>query len=479
MNPSPNPAPALPHFDAVVLAAGLGTRMKSSLPKVLHPAAGRPLVDHVLRALAPLKPGRTVVIVGAGADMVESSLSGRWLEFARQEPPRGTGDAVRKAAPILSGSGHLVLILSGDVPLITTETLRRLLAAAGGSGGAMLTARLHEPGSYGRVVRDPLGRVERIVEFRDASSEERRIPEVNAGIYVLPEAPLWKALETLDPSNSQGEFYLTDAIATLAKSGHPVVPILLDDAQEMAGVNTRAELADVARILARRTNDRLMAAGVSILDPASTWIDDTVEAESDVTIHPFVRIEGTTRLAAGAVVRSFSRLTSVQVGADAELLEGVVACDCSIGARSHVGPWAHLRPGTELGEDVKVGNFVETKKAKFGKGSKASHLSYLGDAVIGENVNIGAGTITCNYDGVQKHQTVLEDGVFIGSDTQLVAPVTVGQGAYVGAGSTVTKDVPAGALAISRSPQKNIEGWAEKNAGRTKGKKHRPPMGEA
>jgi bifunctional UDP-N-acetylglucosamine pyrophosphorylase/glucosamine-1-phosphate N-acetyltransferase len=464
--------PNLPPFDAVILAAGLGTRMKSARPKVLHPAAGRPLVEHVLRALAPLGAVRTVVVVGAGAEEVERTLSGRGLLFVRQDPPLGTGDAVRKAEAQLGGSGRFVLILSGDVPLVRTSTLARLLGVAAGSGGggAMLTARLAHPGAYGRVDRDPQGRVGRIIEARDATSEQLTIPEVNAGLYALPEGPLWEELARLEPKNAQKEYYLTDAVAALTRRGLPVLPVLLEDPEEMSGVNTRAELAEVGKVLALRTAERLLAAGVSILDPATTFLDDTVEAEADSTIFPFVRLEGATRIARGATIRSFCRLTNVVLGEDAEILEGVVATDSEIGPRAHVGPWAHLRPGTILGEGVKVGNFVETKKARFGKGAKASHLSYIGDAEVGEKVNIGAGTITCNYDGVNKHRTVLEEGVFIGSDTQLVAPVTVGKGAYVGAGTTVTKDVPAGSLAISRSPQKNVEGWVERNAEKRKKK---------
>jgi len=452
-----------PEFDVLVLAAGLGTRMKSHLPKVLHPASGRPLVDHVLRSVAPLRPARTVVVVGAGAQLVEGFLAGRGIEFVRQDPPKGTGDAVRMARPLLAGSGRLLLILSGDVPLIRTETLEKLLGvAANMGGGALLTARLAEPGAYGRIVRDPMGRVERIVEARDASSEERSIGEVNAGVYALREEPLWGELALLQPSNAQGEYYLTDAVEALSRGGFPVAPVVLADPQEMAGVNTRAELADVAGALRGRIAARHLAAGVTLVDPDGVWIDDTVELAQDVTIHPWVHLEGTTKIGTGSVIRSFCRLANAHIGENAEILEGVVANNAEIGNRSHVGPWAHLRPGTRLGEEVKVGNFVETKKATLGRGSKASHLSYLGDAQIGEGVNVGAGTITCNYDGVDKHVTVLEDGVFIGSDSQLVAPVTVGRGAYVGAGSTITKDVPAGALAISRSTQKNVAGWVSK-----------------
>ena len=453
----------LPEFDAVVLAAGLGTRMKSRRPKVLHEAAGRPLLGHVLRTLGELGPKRTVVVIGAGAEQVSKFLDGSGVTTALQDPPRGTGDAVAKARAALEGSGRLVLILSGDVPLVRRETLERLLrVGAAAPGGALITARLDRPDSYGRVLRGAGGRLARMVEAKDATPEELAVDEVNAGLYALPEKELWPRLAALTTDNAQGEYYLTDAVMAMAPLG--VEPVLLDDPVEMSGVNNRVELAEVGRVLHRRSLDRLMTEGVTILDPATTFVDDTVTIGADSVIHPFVRLEGATRIGEGAVVRSYCRVTNVTIGDGAELLEGVIAADATVGARAHVGPWAHLRPGTELGDDVKVGNFVETKKARFGKGAKASHLSYLGDAEIGEGVNIGAGTITCNYDGVNKHKTVLGDGVFIGSDTQLVAPVTVGAGAYVGAGSTITKDVPAGALAISRTPQKNVEGWADRKS---------------
>jgi len=362
-----------------------------------------------------------------------------------------------------------VMILSGDVPLTRIQTLRRLLEEHERSGNALtlLTMKPSDPGVYGRIVRDANGSVLRIVEAKDASDEEKRIDEVNAGIYVFNGEHLFDNLRNLKPENAQKEYYLTDLLQVIRDAGHRVGAVVADDATEALGVNSRAELAQVESEIQRRVVTRLMSEGVTFRNPDTVVIDSTVTIGPDTVVYPFVTLEGTTRIGEGCVIDPGVHLHNVTVGDDVHLKTGTVAEDAIIEDEATVGPYAHLRPGTRLGRRVKVGNFVETKKATFGEGAKASHLSYIGDAEVGADVNIGAGTITCNYDGVRKHQTTIEEGAFIGSDSQLVAPVRIGRGAYVGAGSTITKDVPPGALATSRTPQKVNEGWAERKKNRT------------
>jgi bifunctional UDP-N-acetylglucosamine pyrophosphorylase/glucosamine-1-phosphate N-acetyltransferase len=331
-----------------------------------------------------------------------------------------------------------------------------------GNALTLLSMRPADPAMYGRVMRDTEGAVERIVEFKDATPEQRKIDEVNAGIYIFDAALLFEPLRSLSTNNAQGEYYLTDLIAVLRGQGRRVGAVVVDDPAEALGVNSRAELGTVEAEIQRRHVEKLMKEGVTFRNPSTVVIDSTVSIGNDSVVYPFVTLEGTTTIGTGCVIEPGVHLLNVTVGNDVHLKTGTVAEQSEIHDEATVGPYAHLRPGTILGRHVKVGNFVETKKAVFGEGAKASHLSYIGDADIGAGVNIGAGTITCNYDGVNKHQTVLEDGVFIGSDTQLVAPVTVGKGAYVGAGSTITRNVPAGALALSRTPQKIVEGWADR-----------------
>jgi bifunctional UDP-N-acetylglucosamine pyrophosphorylase/glucosamine-1-phosphate N-acetyltransferase len=450
-------------LEVVILAAGLGTRMKSATIKVLHRAAGRPIIDYVVDLSHALCDQPPVVIVGHQREAVQEWLGER-ARFAVQDKQLGTGHAVLQASQVLSGdlAGRKVLILSGDVPLTRVETLRQLLDEHDRSGNAMtlLTMKLDDPAMYGRIVRDPSGGVQRIVEAKDASDDEKRIAEVNAGIYVFDGANLFDHLRQLSTNNAQGEYYLTDVLSMLRKAGQRVGAVVAGDPIEAVGVNSRSELATVEAEIQRRVIATLMRDGVTFRNPATVVIDSTVAIGADSVVYPFVTIEGTSTIGQRCVIEPGVHLVNVTVGDDVHLKTGTVAEDAVIESEAVVGPYAHLRPGSKLGRHVKVGNFVETKKAVFGEGSKASHLSYIGDADIGANVNIGAGTITCNYDGVNKHKTVLEDGVFIGSDTQLVAPVTVGRGAYVGAGSTITKDVPPDALALSRVPQKNVEGWA-------------------
>jgi bifunctional UDP-N-acetylglucosamine pyrophosphorylase/glucosamine-1-phosphate N-acetyltransferase len=454
------------NLEVIILAAGLGTRMKSATIKILHRAAGRPIIDYVLDLASVLGEKPPIVIVGHQREAVQKALGER-ARFAVQEQQLGTGHAVMQAAQVLEPNaiaGNRFLILSGDVPLTRPETLQQLLDEHERSRNALtlLTMKPADPGMYGRIVRDGSGGVERIVEAKDASPAEKQIGEVNAGIYVFNGEQLFDNLRELSTDNAQGEYYLTDLLGTLRKAGHRVGAVVASDPIEALGVNSRSELAVVESEIQRRVVDKLMRDGVTFRNPGTVVIDSTVSIGSDTVIYPFVTLEGTTKIGEGCVIEPGVHLVNVTVGDDVHVRTGTVAEDAVIEDDAAVGPYAHLRPGTHLGRRVKVGNFVETKKAVFGEGAKASHLSYIGDAEVGADVNIGAGTITCNYDGVNKHKTVIEDGAFIGSDTQLVAPVRIGKDAYVGAGSTITKDVPAEALALSRTPMKVIEGWAKR-----------------
>ena len=420
------------------------------------------MLDAVLDAAATLRPSRVVLVLGAGREAVERAIEGRDVEIAVQDPPMGTGDAVRRALPALADGTGPVVVLSGDVPLISPATLAALVRhrEERNLGLAFLSFRPPEPGDLGRVVRDRAGRVLRIVEAKNATAAERRIGEVNAGVYCFDAAALPGALQRLEANPVSREFYLTDAIEILAARRAKVDAIEASDWREAWGINTRRELAGAEEIERRRAIERAMDSGATVVDPSTVRIGPLVEIEPDVVLHPFVEIHGRTRLSEGCEVLSFTRI------ADSTLAPGVVVgphCDveeATIGPRARVGPFARLRPGTVLEEDVRVGNFVETKKSVLRRGVKANHLAYLGDADIGAGANIGAGVITCNYDGVHKHPTSIGEGAFIGSDSQLVAPVTVGRGAYVGAGSTITKDVPDHSLALSRAPQTVKEGWA-------------------
>jgi bifunctional UDP-N-acetylglucosamine pyrophosphorylase/glucosamine-1-phosphate N-acetyltransferase len=450
------------NLEVIILAAGLGTRMKSGRIKILHHAAGRPIIDYVLDLASDLCPVPPVMVIGYQREAVQKSVGTR-ARYAVQEQQLGTGHAVLQAAQFID-PGKRVLILSGDVPLTRIETLRRLLDEHERSGNALtlLTMKLDDPAMYGRIVRDDRGGVVRIVEAKDASDEEKRIDEVNAGIYVFDGEQLFDNLRNLKPENAQKEYYLTDLLSVIRAGGHRVGAVVADDPIEALGVNSRSELAQAEGEIQRRVVRRLMSEGVTFRNPDTVVIDSTVTIEPDTVVYPFVTLEGATRIGEGCVIDPGVHLNNVTVGDDVHLKTGTVAEDAVIEDEASVGPYAHLRGGTRLGRRTKVGNFVETKKAVFGEGAKASHLSYIGDADIGADVNIGAGTITCNYDGVNKHKTTIEDGAFIGSDSQLVAPVRIGRGAYVGAGSTITKDVPAESLALSRTPQRVVEGWAER-----------------
>ena len=454
---------------AVVLAAGKGTRMKSDKAKVLHAAAGRPIAFFPIRAALALDASPVVVVVGHQAQSVQEELSrlfaGAPIRFELQAEQLGTGHAVRCAEEALRGFDGSVLILAADVPLIRAETLQKLVLARQDADVALLTCRARDPKGYGRIVRRDDGSVARIVEEKDASPEERRISEVNASIYLADAKFLFDALRAVGRSNAQAEYYLTDIVA----KGRAVA--VEAEESEVSGVNDRAQLARSAAQLRERRNAQLMKDGVTLVDPAVTYVDEGIEVGADSVLEPMVSLRGKTRVGRGVLIGQGCVIVDSEIADGARILPYTHMTESRIGPGATVGPFARLRPGAQLAEQAHVGNFVELKKTLLGKGSKANHLSYLGDAVIGEGCNVGAGTITCNYDGKSKHQTVIEDGAFIGSDTQLVAPVTVGKDAYVGTGTTVREDVPAGALAVSAGKQRNIEGWVEKKAPRKASKK--------
>ena len=447
----------------VVLAAGKGTRMKSRMPKVLHEAAGLPLIDHVLRTANRLNPASIVVIVGHQADAIRLTLGERLgLAFASQEPQLGTGHALLQAEPLLKRATGTLVLLSGDVPLLRSETVKALVRTHNERSAAatVLTALVDHPDGYGRIVRSA-GEISAIVEHKDASPSERDIREINSGIYAFDIAPLFESLRAIGSSNAQGEYYLPDLVKIYRGRGLTVETVRLDHPEEILGVNSRKELADVGTILKARKNDELMAAGVTLVDPASAYIDPDVTIGEDTIVHPGVFLEGKTRIGSRCEIHSGVRLVNSTVDDEAVIHNFCVIIDSHIAAGAQVGPFAHLRPHSQVGEQAKVGNFVELKKTVLGRGSKASHLTYLGDTTVGENVNIGAGTITCNYDGTTKNPTVIEDGAFIGSDSQLIAPVRIGKDAYVAAGSSITEDVPAESLAIGRGKQVNKPGWTK------------------
>jgi bifunctional UDP-N-acetylglucosamine pyrophosphorylase/glucosamine-1-phosphate N-acetyltransferase len=438
--------------------------MKSELPKVLHPIAGKALIDRVLDTAQALRPSSVTLVVGHAAEQVRVHLADRpGLEFVVQEPQLGTGHALLQTAPLLQGRTGTMVLLSGDVPLLTTDSLRALVAThtEASAAATVLTAKLDRPYGYGRIVRTN-GRLTRIVEERDATPAQREIKEINSGIYAFALEPLFEALGAISSANAQGEYYLPDLIAIYRRQKRGVTTCTIAQAVEIRGINSRTELAEVSKMVRQQKNEELMAAGVTIVDPATTYIDSDVEVGPDTVIHPCVFLEHGTTIGAACEIHAGSRIVNSKVGDRVLIRNHTVIADAAIADDATVGPFAHLRPGVTLGQRAQVGNFVELKKTALGAGSKASHLAYLGDATVGDKVNVGAGTIICNYDGVAKHQTVIEDGAFVGSNSTLVAPVTVGRGAYVAAGSAVTEDVPAGALGIGRGRQENKPGWVEK-----------------
>jgi bifunctional UDP-N-acetylglucosamine pyrophosphorylase/glucosamine-1-phosphate N-acetyltransferase len=451
---------------ALVLAAGLGKRMQSKWSKLLHPVAGRPMVRHVVEATKSAGVARAVVVVGNQADEVRLAVGDhdKRIAFAFQKEQLGTGHAVLCAERQFQGHTGDVLILNGDLPALRPETLRAFVAYHRSHGAplTLLTTVVTDPRGYGRVIRNYGGEVARIVEETDASPEERATQEINCGIYCVDSAALFRPLRRATRDNAQGEIYLTDLVGILHHEGKAVAAYRHPDAVEVLGVNDRRELAAAARSLYRRKAEALMTEGVSLVDPASTYIDAGVTIGRDSIIEPCVMIQGASRIGGEVRIGLGSRIADSVIGDGSEVLPYCVIAGARLASGCRVGPFAHLRPDTTLDDGARIGNFVETKKTRLGRGSKANHLSYLGDAEIGRDVNIGAGTITCNYDGVDKHRTVIEDEVFVGSDSTLVAPVRLRRGSFIGAGSTITKDVPAQALALSRARQENKEGWVRR-----------------
>ncbi len=440
-------------LDVLILAAGLGKRMKSQQAKVLHDLGGRPLIAHVCRAAQSLNPRKIYVVVGHQGEKVGAAVREELNEdravLINQPRQLGTGDAVMSACKALQDAESTVLILSGDVPLVRPETLRSFVEQHRSGGGActILSVRMENPSGYGRIVRDEEGRFRKIVEQKDASPDERQIREINSGIYCFESSKLFSVLERVEPANQQGEYYLTDVPAILLSDGERVNVYLHSDAREVAGVNTRAELAEFENLLRRNAIRRLMLEdGVTFIDPSHAYISAEAQLGRDCVIYPDVQIEGKTVIGDNCEIRSGTRITNSRIGDSVVIKDHCVIVDSDIESHCSVGPFAHLRMNTRLEEGSAVGNFVEVKKSRLGRGSKSMHLTYLGDATIGEKTNIGAGTVTCNYDGKQKHKTIIEDNVKIGSDTMLVAPVTVGRGSVTGAGSVVTKDVPPDSL---------------------------------
>lgn len=455
----------------VVLAAGEGKRFKSAMPKVLHALSGKPLFGYVLAAIEPLSASKTVAVIGRGADEVRvatKQLTKRRIAFAIQEQQLGTADAARVGDEALGKFAGDVLVVPGDSPLLTTETLQALIDHHRETKAAatVLTAELDDPTGYGRIVRGPNGSVERIVEETDATPDERQTKEVNTSVWVFDRAALRSALTKIDRANAQKEFYLTDVVAVLNDKGETVQALQTQDPAEALGVNSRVQLADVSALLRRRIAERHMLAGVTVVDPATTFIDATVEIGPDTILHPLTHLHGRTTVGKGCEIGPNVKLVDTTVGDQATVIN-TVAKEASIGPRAEVGPFTYLRPGAVLEEGAKAGTYVEVKKSVIGKGSKVPHLSYIGDAEIGRNVNIGAGTITCNYDGEtgKKSKTVIGDDVLIGSDTMLVAPVKVGDGAVTGAGSVVSRDLPPGQVAVG-APARPVRKRKPKPAGK-------------
>jgi bifunctional UDP-N-acetylglucosamine pyrophosphorylase/glucosamine-1-phosphate N-acetyltransferase len=444
-------------LEVVILAAGQGKRMRSQLPKILHPLAGRPLLGHVLAAARALAPRKVVVVHGHGAEQVRAAFHTAEVEWVLQDQQLGTGHAVQQAMARISPDAD-VLILYGDVPLVRPDTLKRL-AEAGRSGLAVLTAELPDPAGYGRIVRDGSDGIARIVEHKDASAGERAIREINAGFMAMSARRLAGWLAKLTNRNAQKEYYLTDVVTFAVTEGLQVRAVKVDEAWEVAGVNSKRELAGLERQFQKQQAERLLEEAVTLADPLRIDVRGELTCGSDVSIDVNCVFEGRVTLGDGVRVGPNCVLRNVTVGAGSEVLAFSHLEDSEVGARCRLGPYARLRPGSTLAEDVHIGNFVEVKASRIGKGSKANHLTYIGDSQLGSGVNVGAGTITCNYDGAAKHRTIIEDDCFIGSDATLVAPVRIAKGSYIGAGSTINKDTPAGQLTVARARQVSIPSW--------------------
>lgn len=446
---------------ALILAAGKGTRMKSSMPKVLHKVGGVPMVEQVLRAVKAAGTQRQVVVVGFGGEAVQEYLGDR-AETVVQGQQLGTGHAVMQAEPLLSGLSGTLLVTCGDTPLVTEGTFRSLLAHHEDTQAAatVLTAVMPDPTGYGRVIRNEKGQVVKIVEQKDGSPEELAVREVNAGIYCFDMELLWQMLHNVTNNNAQGEYYLTDIIGMLVDAGKVVSAFAAPDYKETLGVNSRLQMAEAEQVLRRRKLEQLMMDGVTVIDPNNTYVDTTVSVGRDTVLYPGTILEGSTVIGENCQVGPYVRMTNVVMGSG-DHLQFTYAHDCEIKNGCEIGPFVHFRPNTVIGNDVKVGNYMEVKNSTVGDGTKLPHLSYIGDSDVGCGVNIGCGTITVNYDGKEKHRTTICDHAFVGCNSNLVSPVTVGEYAYVGAGSTITKNVPPKSLSVARAKQRNIEGWVK------------------
>lgn len=448
----------------VILAAGLGTRMKSNLAKVLHRAGGACLLEHVIRSARTIaEADRITAVIGHQADAVRQEVAHFGVQFQVQAEQKGTGHALRVCAGLPGLGQGRVVVLYGDCPLLSPATLQRLIAAhdAGGQSATVITTNLENPTGYGRILRDEAGNVRAIVEEKAATAAEKQVTEINSGIYCFEAADLWPHLERVEPNPASGEIYLTDLVELLRASGKATVPLVIEDPSEILGINTRVELAEVDRLFRNRKVRELMLAGVTIERPETVTIDHSVEIGQDTIIGSFTQLLGKTKIASNCQIGALSILESAQIGEGAIVFPYSSIQDSTLGAGAHVGPYARMRMGAVVEDGAHVGNFVELKKTRLGAGSKSMHLAYLGDSTIGSKVNIGAGTITCNYDGQKKSPTLIGDGAFVGSNSTLVAPVEIGAGSYVAAGSVITKQVPEDALGIGRGRQENKEGWAK------------------
>lgn len=446
----------------IILAAGQGTRMKSKLYKVLHPVCGKPMVRHVLEQMKDLKAEKIVTVVGHGADMVKSEL-GDECQYVLQAEQLGTAHAVMQTKELLKGKQGTTLVVCGDTPLLKAETINALMDhhIKQNAKATILTSFADDPTGYGRIIRNEQGHVEKIVEHKDATDEEKQVREINAGTYCFDNESLFNALEKVSNENAQGEYYLPDVIEILKSEGEIVTAYSTDDFTETLGVNDRVALSQAEKIMRQRINEKHMRNGVTIIDPEQTYIESDVVIGQDTIIYPGTIIKGKTTIAEDCVIGPHTEIVNCSVDSETTIRQSV-AHDSQIGASVQIGPFSHIRPQSHIYDEVRIGNFVEVKKSTFGKGSKASHLSYIGDAEVGDNVNIGCGSITVNYDGVNKFKTIIEDNVFIGCNSNLVAPVKIGEGAYVAAGSTITKDVPSEALSIARARQENKENYVQK-----------------
>jgi bifunctional UDP-N-acetylglucosamine pyrophosphorylase/glucosamine-1-phosphate N-acetyltransferase len=456
----------------IILAAGKGTRMKSNRVKVLHPLAGLPMISYPVQAAQTFAPEKLIVVVGHQGDAVEKILSAAGISIVRQEEQLGSGHAVAVTEDALRTFTGTVLIMCGDVPLIKVETLKHFLQSHLDSRAvvSVLTVMVEDPAGYGRVVRSEAGAIQAIVEHRDATEAERAIREINTGIYCCESPFLYHALTKIGRNNDQGEYYLPDIIALAINEGKSAAAVVTDDFQEVKGINDRIELAEADQEMRQRIHRSHMQEGVSIIDPDSTYIDFGVRIGQDTVIHPNTSIRGTSSIGSNSTIDMNCIINNSVIGNGVHIKPSSVIDESHISDNVSIGPFAHLRPQTHIEEGGRIGNFVEIKKSRIGKGSRANHLTYIGDSTIGVEVNIGAGTITCNYDGQEKHPTIIEDRVFIGSNTSLVAPVTVGKDAVIGAGSTITKDVPPGSLAVERGRQTNYEQWLRVPRRKRKGK---------